>query len=92
MNIKNVQLIKVVGDDWEGFYINGKLVAEGHSIPWCEMMESLDAAGPAIFLDYWKILFANTEWLEDVGSLPDTLFDVSFAPDEIVPSCLIWGN
>ncbi len=56
------------GDDWEGVYLDGKLLAQGHSV---------DADDILVALGY-KVVDVLTEegWLEDQGYLPENLEDV----------------
>ena len=55
-------------DDWEGLYINGKLVLEGHQIRKDEMFVILG-------IDYAEVE-ADVSWLASRGSLPKKLSDV----------------
>lgn len=65
----------VRGDDWEGIYILGKLMAEGHSI---EL-----AVGIALAIEYRPTgittVFCDIGWLHDEGNLPRALADVKLA-------------
>ena len=58
------------GDDWEGIYINGRLVAQGHTIEISEVLMSLG----------YEVVDKLTEegWLEDQGYLPENITDVVF--------------
>jgi len=40
-NIDDKKLIIMRGDDWEGVYYNGKLLYQGHSIRWDEVLKKL---------------------------------------------------
>jgi len=65
----------VNGDDWTGLYVDGKLVEQGHSISASDALR--------IARDYKKIesvetLYADIDWLHDLGWLPDKLSDVKF--------------
>jgi hypothetical protein len=68
--MKKKEVVIVGGDDWEGIYIDGKLVREGHSIDSDDVLEALG-------IDYVS-RGVNQEWLEEMGSLPDNLSDVQF--------------
>lgn len=56
------------GDRWEGLYVDGKLVAEHHSI---ELQDLADAAG--LDFDY---RYADGDWVAKRGSFPKKLKDV----------------
>jgi len=55
-------------DDWEGLYIDGELVLEGHRVRRDEIFEKLG-------IDYTEVEAAEG-WLESRGSLPQKLSDV----------------
>jgi len=55
-------------DDWEGLYIDGKLVLEGHRVRRDEMFTMLG-------IDYTEVEAAEG-WLESRGTLPKNLSDV----------------
>ena len=67
-NNKKIHLVS--GDDWEGLYINGNLVTEGHQITNEELLEILG-------VDFNTSL-ADIDWLEERGSFPEKLTDVKF--------------
>lgn len=89
MALKN-QVIKVTGDDWTGIYIDGRLRAQGHSIPFSELMEALEEY-TTHKINFWEELEADIEWLEGEGYLPDTLAEVKFDANCMVPAGLIWN-
>lgn len=64
------KVVFVSGDDWEGLYIDGKLVLENHSL---EPRQVLDKLG----IKYER-RDADAEWLADTGNLPQDLKDVEF--------------
>lgn len=66
----NKKYTLVRGDYWEGLYIDGKLVTEGHEISLAEFAQLLG-------LDFERKC-ANLNWLETRGSLPDSLKKVKF--------------
>jgi len=55
-------------DDWEGLYIDGELVLEGHRVRRDEMFTMLG-------IDYTEVEAAEG-WLESRGTLPKNLSDV----------------
>ena len=58
----------VCADDWRGLYIDGKLVEEGHSMPFDAICRHLGIDG--------AYMYADDEWLAERGSLPENLEDV----------------
>lgn len=58
----------VLGNDWIGMYIDGKLKNEGHSLRTKDVVEDLGLSCSTIT--------ANEEWLNDRGRLPEKLCDV----------------
>ncbi len=55
-------------DDWEGLYIDGVLVLEGHQVRKDEMFTALG-------INYTEVE-ADVSWLASRGSLPKKLSDV----------------
>jgi hypothetical protein len=62
------------GGDWEGLFIDGKLVREGHSLHWSHVLEAL-----GIEYDSFD---ADEDWMYEHGSFPDDLKDVKRQEDE----------
>ena len=65
----------VYGDDWCGIYVDGLLVAEGHSLSTMEvvgicMLHRIDNATSSP---------VDIEWLHDRGDLPRQIEDVKWA-------------
>jgi len=58
-------------DDWEGLYIDGALIIEGHRLPASQV---LAVVAPLLRFDT-ALLQADEEWLEDAGSFPLLLRD-----------------
>lgn len=59
----SVHFVSDVGGDWKGVYVDGVLVAEGHSLREEEVLDALD-------IDYTE----THDWNgEDYGRLPNTL-------------------
>lgn len=67
-----MELVIVNGDDWEGLYINGVLVTEGHSISNRELAEAIIERLPRLNISY-ECKEADIDWLHDRGSLPEKL-------------------
>ena len=64
-------IVFICADDWEGMYINGELIAEGHSIEKNTVLTALSIE----FKEYWTV---DEKWLTDRGRLPDYLSEVKF--------------
>lgn len=71
--MKKNKITFVNGDDWEGLYINGKLIMENHCL---DVFRVLNAIG----IDY-NFLDADVEWLVNLGRLPENLTDVKEAKE-----------
>jgi len=69
----NVVYVDNVDGDWEGIYVNRELICESHSINFPQVLDVL------INLFDGEIIYFGQEcagdWLRDVGSLPETLFE-----------------
>lgn len=68
--MKKKEVVFVLADDWEGMYIDGELVAEGHSLEVDTVCIALDIESE----ERW----ADDEWLTARGRLPKELKDVKF--------------
>lgn len=58
----NKRLTNATYDDWEGWYLDGKLIAEGHTVTANQLLEALKVETNSIDI--------QGEWLEMQGSLP----------------------
>lgn len=58
----------VTADDWQGLYINSKLVLENHSLDWRHILDALD-------IEYDNDVI-DEKWMEENGRLPKDLKDV----------------
>lgn len=68
-NMKKKNIVFICADDWEGMYINGELVAEGHSIEKDTVLTILGLE----FNEDWTV---DEDWLNERGRLPKKLSDV----------------
>ena len=59
----------VTADDWTGLFVDGKLVAEGHSLPEFRVIDALKDVGRYRYQE----LTANQDVMEEFGSFPETL-------------------
>ncbi len=62
------KLTRVYCEDWEGVYLDGVLVAQGHSV-------DISDVAAALGVEYQSVE-ADSDWLEDEGELPESLSDV----------------
>lgn len=67
----------IVGDDWEGIYIDGKLIEEGHNISPKNLLKKLGYVVETFEPDY--------DWLDGEGYLPEDLKDVKLAEVHSTP-------
>lgn len=67
------KIVIVRGDDWEGCYVDGKLVTQGHSLTIQEIFKILKIDA--------EFKWADQDILEYNGCLPDNIEDVDFQAD-----------
>ena len=86
-SMSEIDFVFVYGDDWEGLYANGRLVLEGHSIYFADVISYLldDKVGPYQIRSY-DSRPADWEWLEERGSLPKLLSKVKYDPEWSISS------
>lgn len=82
------QYVIVNGDDWEGIFVEGIRVSEGHSHSTRELLEIVKEHGAVG--EFWDFE-PDMDWLTDHGSLPDTLGEVVFAEPFLLPAGLKRG-
>lgn len=68
--VKTVTLVDA--DDWQGLYIDGKLLRQTHKL---YSMDIIELLGNAFDFDYEQ-LNPDSDWLNRRGSLPDSLSEV----------------
>jgi hypothetical protein len=59
----------VYADDWEGYFIDGKIVYQTHSVRTGSILEELEKLG----LIKFETLEADEQSMQEFGSFPDTL-------------------
>lgn len=64
-----VVLVKCDDGDWEGLYVDGRLVSQGHEV-------RLEAILAAFGIPPIPSVWTDDEWLAEVGELPSYLSDV----------------
>jgi len=62
------RLTLVRGDDWEGLYLDGKLIWQGHTLESDVLLDLLQIENNTIW--------ANLDWLHEQGGLPEELAEV----------------
>ena len=67
------------GDDWEGLYIDGALVDEGHSLGVRNTLRFLLSAEPSISDADLSVREVDLDWIADRGSLPTYIDEVKWA-------------
>lgn len=73
----NNKLTVIQTDDWEGLYLDDRLITEGHSIDWKYVLEKLGYNTEANYL-------SEKEWIEylgDGGALPQSLNELRMKID-----------
>jgi hypothetical protein len=60
-------------DDWEGLYIDGKIVVQNHKLSAEDVLDALGFHAGSVTCDQ--------DWLLDVGYLPSDLKDVVMSND-----------
>lgn len=58
----------VSGDDWQGLYLDGELIEEGHRVDVADVLCHLGFACEQIY--------ADNQWLAERGSLPENRNDI----------------
>lgn len=64
------KLVLVDCDGWQGLYLNGELVAQGHTV------DVLGCLPLPLCIDEYTAQTADYSWMEGRGYLPDNLSDV----------------
>lgn len=76
------KLVLAIAGDWEGLYIDGTCVTQGHSVSADEVLRILKDREVTIRSYYSKEV--NSAWIITLGDLPDELEDVVWADQEWV--------
>jgi hypothetical protein len=66
------------GDDWEGLYVAGTLMAEGHQLDMLETFKVVLNTMPNIIANDISRRSVKFDWLEDRGTLPSNIVDVEW--------------
>lgn len=73
------RLTHVDGDDWQGLYLNGELVHQGHSVPLWVIGEEINSASQGI--QEFITIVVDYDWMSLAGMLPVKLEDI---PEEVI--------
>jgi hypothetical protein len=78
-----VTLVRGLDDsEWEGLYLNGRLVEQGHHISLVTAMQRIQMRQTASFdctpVEF-EVIDADSVWLESIGWLPDDIGKVKGA-------------
>lgn len=72
-----MNILRVVAEDWEGYYLDGKLLVEGHNVDGLMLLESLKRT---VLKDVSIISReVDQKWMEYNGRLPDSSDNIKFA-------------
>lgn len=66
------EITRVLCDDWEGVYLNGRLIAQHHHVDLRDVVEALGAE--------YHFLEVDAQWAQDEGELP---IDLGMIPEEV---------
>jgi hypothetical protein len=73
--VNNKAIVTIVqGDTWSGVYLNGKLRAEGNNLDIYDTLLEAYNINPKFKVDHKG--YIDSDWLEEVGNLPENLDDV----------------
>lgn len=75
------RIVVAYGDDWQGIYVDGSLLDEGHSlelVPMLKLALGVFNAVPDDVSSRW----VDLDWLDNQGSLPSNILDVKWETDD----------
>ena len=73
-----MRVVLATGDtDWQGLYVNGELVTQGHSVRLDELAEAIISRLPRLDISYEEKT-VNYDWMKDRSDLPDDIEKVTF--------------
>ena len=67
------EFIFVSTDDWEGYYINGRLKNEGHRMESSEWLELIEKNTHFTSV---KSFWVDEEYMHDIGSFPEKFSEI----------------
>ena len=72
-----MKIVQALGDDWNGLFINGELVLEGHTLRPKDVQDAVKEAGLlGEEIDFKEV---DLDWMCDVGSFPNDISKVVWA-------------
>lgn len=71
-----MKLTRVTSDDWEGLYLDDKLISQGNSVDVIYALRRYIKDNGAILLDKVASYPADEDWMKDRSELPESLGDV----------------
>jgi hypothetical protein len=66
------------GDDWEGLYIGGSLMIEGHHLDMVETIKTVLNVMPPVIANDVSRKWVDFDWIEEQGNLPSNIADVKW--------------
>lgn len=71
-----MKLTRVTSDDWEGLYLDDKLIAQTHDVDVIYTLGRYIKNNGAIVLDEVVSYPADEDWMKDRSDLPESLREV----------------
>lgn len=72
-----MEVVQAMGDDWNGLFINGKLVMEDHHLKMKDVQAAMKAAGAlGVEIEFAEV---DMDWMWEVGSFPSDISEVVWA-------------
>lgn len=71
-----MKLTRVVSDDWEGVYLDDRLLNQGHSVDVFYALYLAIKANGALNIHLVSTIRVDEDWLREVGNLPVHLSEV----------------
>ena len=68
------EVVLCVGDDWEGLFVDGRLIYEDHSISTKYVANIITGNQPCSFEEKE----VDMDWLYEIGTFPENIIDVKF--------------
>lgn len=68
-----MKLTRVTSDDWQGLYLDDKLISQGHSVDVIYALRRYIMKNGAIVLDEVSSCTADEDWMKDRSDLPESL-------------------
>jgi hypothetical protein len=75
------------GDDWEGLYLNGVVIQQGHEVTVSDFADTILANGG--YVATFTRASVDLDWLSNEGWLPTSLGDVKFEDGQAVQLVVI---